>query len=135
MSAVPQHPFRRSVNPRDQGRCACGQPQSAHTADPERSPAWEQQFIEGACDGYIDPEALIALAHERAHPGPLRDGHRRNWGREVAEELADSANYLPWWEQTDDPDSDGFGERQRLRADALRHVAAAFSLVQQAREL
>jgi hypothetical protein len=47
--------------------------------------------------GRAPSAALIAFAEERAGTSDVRDVHRRDFGREVLEELADCRNYLVWW--------------------------------------
>jgi hypothetical protein len=136
MSAPPQHPFRLAAKPHDRslGLCACGHGPADHPQDPARMPDQEREFVEAACRGYFDPADLIEFAHERAEPGPLRGGARRNWAYEAAQELADCMNYLVWSQLTDDMASEGFADRQELRVAALRDLAVLFSRVQELRE-
>lgn len=132
--------------PSRQGCVRCPYPPSAHP-EPEPTvhpfPEWEAEVIRAAADGLADPESLIRLADRRTLPGPLRDFTDRDYDWEFLEELADGGgNYGPWAARRDQHlvemglmDDETARQRADLRQRAIGYVVAAFSLIEQVREL
>lgn len=95
---------------------------------PLRVPSFEREAILVASRG-LDADLILAVTQSRADAGgPYR--RPRGWDarREVLEELADAANYLPWWMQ--DVQEGVSAADPKSLAEALSAVCHAFGVIQ-----
>lgn len=111
----------RGENPRYQDRCIKCDALLPPTHR-DRNPPLERELVEYAARGACDPEALITHMQTRsAFSSTVRLGV--DWIREGREELADFANYLVWWLETN-PEHPDFERKLQ----AVRLVAQAYDL-------
>jgi len=133
-----------AANPRLGGSCVkCGREYEPVPPGPAiRSVSLERAFTEAATTGTINAARLVALAEARALPGPLRDFADRDFDLDGLEEGSDWRNYLVWrlqqiraFVEAGRIHPETALQKERLLLEALKHVAIAFTFVEQSREL
>jgi hypothetical protein len=121
------HVCHPGPNPRTQGSCVrCGRLLPPATVDLCDETFETQATLTAARQAGVDGRGLDAFARARKMPGVVKQHATRDFHQEVAEELADSRNYIVWWLEQARADGTLTNDKQWNLMQALGAVAVAW---------